>query len=218
MPTSRNAFTVAQAEALAIRAAAYTAEVAHAAAEALEELDTAKQGKLTFDSAPTQNSTNPVTSGGLWTELEALKSSVSSGKALVAAAVTDMGVPTAANASYHTIADHVRAIGSADALAIYVEAPHGATISAVGTAGQTVYSGTETHNEHFVIPVPSEDSYTVTCVYGAYTLTHTIVVTLPRTTFASYVENETLHLLDTSSVSGETLNSAGTVTNETLNV
>lgn len=35
-----------------------------------------KQATLTFDSTPTQNSTNPVTSGGLYDEINPLKSAI----------------------------------------------------------------------------------------------------------------------------------------------
>lgn len=43
------------------------------------EIDTLLAGKedsLTFDSTPTQNSTNPVTSGGVWTEIDALSTRI----------------------------------------------------------------------------------------------------------------------------------------------
>lgn len=46
------------------------------------------------------------------TEVEQLKTSVSEGKALVAAAVTDKGVITAADATFATIADNIRNISS----------------------------------------------------------------------------------------------------------
>ena len=44
---------------------------------------------------------------GLQSELNSLKSSVSEGKSLVAAAVTDKGVTTAADATFQTIADNI---------------------------------------------------------------------------------------------------------------
>lgn len=44
---------------------------------------------------------------GLQTELNSLKSSVSEGKSLVAAAVTDKGVTTAADAAFQTIANNI---------------------------------------------------------------------------------------------------------------
>lgn len=45
-------------------------------------------------------------------ELNSLKSSVSSGKQIVASAVTDKGVSTAADASFQTIANNINAISS----------------------------------------------------------------------------------------------------------
>lgn len=151
-------------------------------------------------------------------ELESLKTSVSSGKALVAAAVTDMGVPTAANATFQIIANNVRAIGSGAYLSIIVEAPTGSTITAVGTKSATVYNGAETSTGHYVIPVTAEDTYTVTCVYGVYSLQNTVIVAISRTAFATYAENDTLYLLNTDSVENETLYTSGTVVGETLYV
>ena len=49
---------------------------------------------------------------GLSTELNELKTSVSEGKALVAAAVTDKGVQTAADATFQTIANNIGLISS----------------------------------------------------------------------------------------------------------
>ena len=45
-------------------------------------------------------------------EINSLKSSVSEGKALIAAAVTDKGVATAADATFQTIANNIRSIVS----------------------------------------------------------------------------------------------------------
>ena len=55
---------------------------------------------------------------GLQTELNSLKSSVSEGKSLVAAAVTDKGVTTAAGATFQTIADNIGKIVTASGLAV----------------------------------------------------------------------------------------------------
>lgn len=55
---------------------------------------------------------------GLQSELNSLKTSVSEGKSLVAAAVTDKGVTTAADATFQTIADNIGKIVTASGLAV----------------------------------------------------------------------------------------------------
>lgn len=55
---------------------------------------------------------------GLQSELNSLKSSVSEGKSLVAAAVTDKGVTTAADAAFQTIADNIGKIVTASGPAV----------------------------------------------------------------------------------------------------
>ena len=57
--------------------------------------------------APTSHTHGIGSINGLQTELDSLKSSVSEGKSLVAAAVTDKGVTTAADATFQTIADNI---------------------------------------------------------------------------------------------------------------
>ena len=57
------------------------------------------------------HSTSQIT--GLNTELLNLKTSVSNGKSMVAAAVTDKGVQTAADATFNTIANNIRNIKTA---------------------------------------------------------------------------------------------------------
>lgn len=152
-------------------------------------------------------------------ELKSLKTSVSSGKALVAAAVTDMGVPTAANATFQIIANNVRAIGIGSNLSIVVEAPTGSTITAVGTKSAAVYAGAETSPGNYVITVPQEDTYDVTCVYNTFSLHDTVIVAISRTAFATYADSSgTLYLLNTDSVENETLYTSGRVIDETLYV
>ena len=64
----------------------------------------------------TTNSSTSVLSAAqgkqLKTEIESLKSSVSNGKALVASAITDKGVTTAADATFQQMADNIRKIPS----------------------------------------------------------------------------------------------------------
>ena len=71
-------------------------------------------------------------------ELNSLKSSVSSGKSLVASAVTDKGVSTAADASFQTIANNVNAISTGLGSGV-------ATVMVAGNqsinSGDTVYLG-----------------------------------------------------------------------------
>ena len=68
--------------------------------------------------APTSHTHEIGSINGLQTELNSLKSSVSEGKSLVAAAVTDKGVTTAADAAFQTIADNIGKIVTASGLAV----------------------------------------------------------------------------------------------------
>ena len=54
----------------------------------LERLDNAKQNNLTFDNAPTENSTNPVTSGGVYTADKALSDAIEAILLLIPSAAT----------------------------------------------------------------------------------------------------------------------------------
>lgn len=63
-----------------------------------------------LDTTVTSGSTNGVTSGAVYTALDEVKTSVSSGKALIAAAVTGKGVSTAATDSFQTMATNISLI------------------------------------------------------------------------------------------------------------
>ena len=67
-------------------------------------------GQTSVDTTPTSGSSKMCTSGGIYTAINSLKTSVSEGKALVAAAVTDKGVNTAADATFQTIATNIGSI------------------------------------------------------------------------------------------------------------
>ena len=67
---------------------------------AINELDSGKQDALTFDNTPTQNSTNPVTSGGLYTAFGDKENAPTIKTATLAAAATSVtftGIPTTGN-------------------------------------------------------------------------------------------------------------------------
>ena len=74
------------------------------------DLANSKQNALTFDAVPTSGSTNPVTSGGIYTELETVKTSVSNGKSAIASAITDKGVSTSGSDSFATMASNIALI------------------------------------------------------------------------------------------------------------
>lgn len=87
---------------------------------------------VTVDSALSYTSTNPVQNKIITQELNEVKTSVSEGKALVAAAVTDKGVSTAADATFATLETNVRKIttlseGTADANATSADIASGKT-------------------------------------------------------------------------------------------
>ena len=68
-------------------------------------------GNTSVDTTPTNGSTKMVTSGGIYTAINSLKTSVSNGKSAVASAITDKGVSTSATASFDTMASNIRKIG-----------------------------------------------------------------------------------------------------------
>ena len=68
-------------------------------------------GQTSVDTTPTSGSTKMCTSGGIYTAINDLKTSVSNGKSAVASAITDKGVSTSATASFDTMANNIRSIG-----------------------------------------------------------------------------------------------------------
>lgn len=77
---------------------------------------------------------------GLQNELNSLKSSVSEGKSLIAAAVTDKGVQTAADATFQTIADNIAAITSKNNYVVVGStSPFNDSITAVSTGANQSY-------------------------------------------------------------------------------
>lgn len=107
----------------------------------LNNLDNAKQAtKTEFDAHVTKatgaHAASAISATGGVTvqhEIDYLKSSVSDGKSKVAAAITDKGVPTAADAPFHSMADNIEAIvtdPSGDATAVAADL----------LAGKTAYS------------------------------------------------------------------------------
>ena len=67
-------------------------------------------GQTSVDTTPTSGSKKMCTSGGIYTAINDLKTSVSNGKSAVASAITDKGVSTSATASFDTMANNIRSI------------------------------------------------------------------------------------------------------------
>ena len=67
-------------------------------------------GQTSVDSTPTSGSKKMCTSGGIYTAINDLKTSVSNGKSAVASAITDKGVSTSATASFDTMAANIAKI------------------------------------------------------------------------------------------------------------
>ena len=67
-------------------------------------------GQTSVDTTPTSGSKKMCTSGGIYTAINELKTSVSNGKSAVASAITDKGVSTSATASFNTMANNIRKI------------------------------------------------------------------------------------------------------------
>ena len=67
-------------------------------------------GQTSVDTTPTSGSNKMCTSGGIYTAINELKTSVSNGKSAVASAITDKGVSTSATASFNTMANNIRKI------------------------------------------------------------------------------------------------------------
>ena len=67
-------------------------------------------GNNSVDTTPTSGSTKMCTSGGIYTAINELKTSVSNGKSTIASAITDMGVSTSATATFQTMANNIKNI------------------------------------------------------------------------------------------------------------
>jgi len=77
---------------------------------AVNDLETSKQDKLTFDTTPTANSTNPVTSGGILTALNAKQNTLTVSRTTIA--VTNGSIQLAkygriVQASFQIVADNI---------------------------------------------------------------------------------------------------------------
>ena len=76
--------------------------------------------KTIVDSALNTSSDNPVQNKVIASEINTLKKSVSDGKTLVATAITDKGVETAADATFAVMAENVRAIESGGGIGLNI--------------------------------------------------------------------------------------------------
>ena len=70
-------------------------------------------GQTSVDTTPTSGSKKMCTSGGIYTAINNLKTSVSEGKSLIASAITDKGVSTASSATFQTMANNIGKIQTA---------------------------------------------------------------------------------------------------------
>ena len=90
MAENNNCTTVDHLTMLGLRCAASSnakfLELTETVTAALEEVDHNKQDKLTFDTAPASGSTNPVTSGGVYTAVTAAYDLASEAKTLAQSA------------------------------------------------------------------------------------------------------------------------------------
>ena len=84
-------------------------------------------GQTSVDTTPTSGSKKMCTSGGIYTAINELKTSVSNGKSLIASAITDKGVSTASNATFQTMSNNIRSIQTA-AGSIYDITAHDGTL------------------------------------------------------------------------------------------
>lgn len=87
--------------------------------ETVEEALAAKQNTLTFDNAPTENSTNPVTSGGVYTALAAKQNVIDSEHKLPAANVS--GLKNVATGGEFMDLDDVKDSANYDTVMNYIE-------------------------------------------------------------------------------------------------
>lgn len=76
-------------------------------------------GQTSVDTTPTSGSKKMCTSGGIYTAINDLKTSVSNGKSAVASAITDKGVSTSATASFDTMASNIRSINQYAPVLLY---------------------------------------------------------------------------------------------------
>lgn len=99
-------------------------------------------GQTSVDTTPTSGSKKMCTSGGIYTAINELKTSVSNGKSAVASAITDKGVSTSATASFNTMATNIRAIPTRSGKSIWVSVPNAvySTTFSATKGGATVYS------------------------------------------------------------------------------
>lgn len=94
-------------------------------------------------------------------EVESLKKSVSDGKTAVAGAVTEMGVTTASDASFQTIADNIRAIETG------VDTSDATALAADILSGKSAY----VDGEHIAGTMPNQGTVNQTLdINGSYTI------------------------------------------------
>ena len=98
------------------------------------------------------------TSGGIYTAINDLKSSVSNGKSAVASAITDKGVSTSATASFDTMASNIRSINQYVPVLVYTN-----TQTSAGIQNNATITLSNVNFNAFLI----EFKYTAVQAYGS---------------------------------------------------
>lgn len=146
-------------------------------------------GNSSVDNTPTANSTRMCTSGGIYTAVNELKTSVSNGKSLIASAITDKGVSTASDATFQTMANNIRSINSLST--INLNSVDGklfdygvATIPVIDRAANTIYTaGTSLSADRDYIIYNITGSGYSNVYLSANTNNHTLLMRMSRIVF-----------------------------------
>ena len=115
-------------------------------------------GQTSVDTTPTSGSKKMCTSGGIYTAINDLKTSVSNGKSAVASAITDKGVSTSATASFDTMANNIKKINQYAPVLVYTN-----TNVSAGIQNNATITLSNVNFNAFLI----EFKYTATQAYGA---------------------------------------------------
>ena len=156
-------------------------------------------------------------------EISSLKSSVSSGKAQIASAITDKGVSTAASATFSQMASNIRNISTSNTSGIniwvYSEGmPASGTIYA-SKNGINIYGSYVSTFDRFRICLPAssfEGTWTIVCTYSNYSNSSTINIS-GNTTIDYFISIKVLPVLSGTWYLNDTLNYPSQKIRETFN-
>ena len=180
-------------------------------------------GQTSVDTTPTSGSKKMCTSGGIYTAINELKTSVSSGKAQIASAITDKGVSTAASAAFSQMASNIRNISTSSTSGIniwvYSEGmPASGTIYA-SKNGINIYGSYVSTFDRFRICLPAssfEGTWTIVCTYSNYSNSSTINIS-GNTTIDYFISIKVLPVLSGTWYLNDTLNYPSQQIRETFN-